>query len=303
MIDRLSGSVLSHDLRLGQRAESNSHSPLGLPSVTFRRNYRRSLLQNSSTERRCRCIRGILAVLTGSFRQSRANSASNGVAPDACANRCVGAMAGERTIRRCAYVFAAISSFSVNGAIGQESADANPRGNVADHASPTTEQHLPLSTIRICGSLRRAATRCGEFPLAHFPSRRNGRSFPRATRRRPRAIGAAPDAGCRSSAAASRTGAASANACGNRDRQSAKSCAHSQPDDRFTLSFRDVEDLLAEPRQERTEPSGHRPCRQGVKSSLRREPEVPGDSLRAIFGNLTEPFGDFYVLGLPKASY
>ncbi len=32
-------------------------------------------------------------------------------------------------------------------------------------------------------------------------------------------------------------------------------------------------------------------------------PEVPGDMLRAIFGNLTEPFGDFYVLGLPKASY
>ena len=31
--------------------------------------------------------------------------------------------------------------------------------------------------------------------------------------------------------------------------------------------------------------------------------EVPGDLLRTIFGNLTEPFGDFYVLGLPKASY
>ncbi len=69
-------------------------------------------------------------------------SASNGIAPDACANRCVGAMAGEQSIRRCAYVFAAIASFSVNGAIGQESADANPRGNVANHASPTTEQHL-----------------------------------------------------------------------------------------------------------------------------------------------------------------
>ena len=26
------------------------------------------------------------------------------------------------------------------------------------------------------------------------------------------------------------------------------------------------------PQQERTEPSGHRPCRRGVKSSLRREP-------------------------------
>ena len=37
------------------------------------------------------------------------------------------------------------------------------------------------------------------------------------------------------------------------------------------------------PRQERTEPSGHRPCRHGVKSSLRREPDVPGDLLRYIW--------------------
>jgi transposase-like protein len=44
------------------------------------------------------------------------------------------------------------------------------------------------------------------------------------------------------------------------------------------------------PQQELTEPSGHRPCRRGVKSSLRREPDVPGDLLRAIFGNVTEPF-------------
>ena len=43
------------------------------------------------------------------------------------------------------------------------------------------------------------------------------------------------------------------------------------------------------PQQERTEPSGYRPCRHGVKSSLRREPDVPGDLLRAIFGNVTEP--------------
>ena len=43
------------------------------------------------------------------------------------------------------------------------------------------------------------------------------------------------------------------------------------------------------PQQERTEPSGHRPCRHGVKSSLRREPDVSGDLLRAIFGNVTEP--------------
>src|SRR5208337_750534 len=43
------------------------------------------------------------------------------------------------------------------------------------------------------------------------------------------------------------------------------------------------------PQQERTEPSGHRQCRHGVKSSLLREPDVPGDLLRAIFGNVTEP--------------
>src|SRR5271157_1870021 len=43
------------------------------------------------------------------------------------------------------------------------------------------------------------------------------------------------------------------------------------------------------PQQKRTEPSGHRPCRHGVKSSLRRESDVPGDLLRAIFGNVTEP--------------
>src|ERR1019366_266502 len=43
------------------------------------------------------------------------------------------------------------------------------------------------------------------------------------------------------------------------------------------------------PQQKRTEPSWHRPCRRGVKSSLRREPDVPGDLLRALFGNVTEP--------------
>ena len=43
------------------------------------------------------------------------------------------------------------------------------------------------------------------------------------------------------------------------------------------------------PQQERTEPSGHRPCRHGATSSLRREPDVPRDLLRAIFGNVTEP--------------
>ena len=51
------------------------------------------------------------------------------------------------------------------------------------------------------------------------------------------------------------------------------------------------------PQQKRTEPSEHRPCRHGVKSSLRCEPDVPGDLLRAIFGNVTEPlralFGNY----------
>ena len=45
-------------------------------------------------------------------------------------------------IRRCAYVIAAIASFSVNGAIGQEPAGASLRANLMDPASPTTEQHL-----------------------------------------------------------------------------------------------------------------------------------------------------------------
>ena len=44
------------------------------------------------------------------------------------------------------------------------------------------------------------------------------------------------------------------------------------------------------PQQERTEPSGHRPCRHDVKSSVRREPDMLGDVLRALFGNVTEPF-------------
>src|ERR1700738_4423876 len=47
------------------------------------------------------------------------------------------------------------------------------------------------------------------------------------------------------------------------------------------------------PQQERTEPSGHRPSIHGTKSSLRREPNRPGDLLRALFGNVTEPFGAF----------
>jgi hypothetical protein len=34
---------------------------------------------------------------------------------------------------------------------------------------------------------------------------------------------------------------------------------------------------------------GRRPCGPVVRSSLRREPDVPGDLLRARFGNLTKP--------------
>src|SRR5580704_8038138 len=44
------------------------------------------------------------------------------------------------------------------------------------------------------------------------------------------------------------------------------------------------------PRQERTEPSGPRQCRHGTKSSRRREPDVPAELLRALFGNVTKPF-------------
>ena len=45
------------------------------------------------------------------------------------------------------------------------------------------------------------------------------------------------------------------------------------------------------PQQERTEPSGPRRCRRGAKSSLRREPNMPADLLRALFGNVTVPSG------------
>jgi hypothetical protein len=43
------------------------------------------------------------------------------------------------------------------------------------------------------------------------------------------------------------------------------------------------------PQQERTEPSGPRRCRRGAKPSLRREPNMPADLLRALFGNVTVP--------------
>jgi hypothetical protein len=51
------------------------------------------------------------------------------------------------------------------------------------------------------------------------------------------------------------------------------------------------------PQQERTEPSGHRPCRRGVKSSLQRESDVPGDLLRALFGNVTAPADGLMACG------
>jgi hypothetical protein len=49
--------------------------------------------------------------------------------------------------------------------------------------------------------------------------------------------------------------------------------------------------VLAASQQERTEPPGPRRCRRGAKSSLRREPNMPADLLRAPFGNVTVPFG------------
>ena len=47
----------------------------------------------------------------------------------------------------------------------------------------------------------------------------------------------------------------------------------------------------------------HRPCRRGVKSSLRREPDVPGDLLRAIFGNVTEPMSLLFLQHQPRLAY
>src|ERR1700738_4078362 len=44
------------------------------------------------------------------------------------------------------------------------------------------------------------------------------------------------------------------------------------------------------PLQKRTEPSGPRRCRRGATSSPRREPNMPADLLRALFGNVTVPF-------------
>jgi hypothetical protein len=43
------------------------------------------------------------------------------------------------------------------------------------------------------------------------------------------------------------------------------------------------------PQQGRTEPSEHRRCRHGTQSSPRREPDMPAELLRALFGNVTKP--------------
>ena len=96
-------------------------------------------------------------------------------------------------IRRCAYVIAAMASFSVNGAIGQEPAGANLQGNIADPASQITEQHLAAAKNPDLRQPPPGGNPLGESPLAHFPSRRNDHSFPRrAARLRPPHLGAAP---------------------------------------------------------------------------------------------------------------
>src|ERR1700730_10597443 len=43
------------------------------------------------------------------------------------------------------------------------------------------------------------------------------------------------------------------------------------------------------PPQKRTEPSGPRQCRPGATSLRRRDPTLPADLLRALFGNVTVP--------------
>jgi hypothetical protein len=40
----------------------------------------------------------------------------------------------------------------------------------------------------------------------------------------------------------------------------------------------------------------------GVKSLLLREPDVPGDLLRALFGNVTEPYRGLYSATAPMPS-
>src|ERR1700736_4186291 len=52
------------------------------------------------------------------------------------------------------------------------------------------------------------------------------------------------------------------------------------------------------PPQKRTEPSWPRRCRRGATSSPRREPNMPADLLRALFGNVTVPV----AVGSPRKS-
>jgi hypothetical protein len=56
------------------------------------------------------------------------------------------------------------------------------------------------------------------------------------------------------------------------------------------------------PRQERTEPFGPRRCRHGTRSSPRREPDMPAQLLRALFGNLTEPKEGFKSANIRKTA-
>src|ERR1700730_11375087 len=50
------------------------------------------------------------------------------------------------------------------------------------------------------------------------------------------------------------------------------------------------------PPQKRTELSVPRRCRRGATSSMRREPNMPADLLRALFGNVTVPLHTFLCL-------
>jgi hypothetical protein len=57
------------------------------------------------------------------------------------------------------------------------------------------------------------------------------------------------------------------------------------------------------PQQEPIEPSGHKPYRRGVKSSLRQVPDVPGNLLRALFGSVTMSFGAITINPLFLSSF
>ena len=56
-----------------------------------------------------------------------------------------------------------------------------------------------------------------------------------------------------------------------------------------TFNFQLSTSNAISPPQKRTELSGPRRCRRGATSSMRREPNMPADLLRALFGNVTVP--------------